>query len=54
MEEPVEDSPAIKAAKLRRLMKQRERLGSRLMETDFAIWALEEFFRTAPPERPSH
>ncbi len=37
---------ADKSARLRSLMRQREGLVNRLVELDYAIWILEEFFRT--------
>ncbi len=36
---------ADKSARLRSLMKQREGLMNRLVELDYSIWVLEEFFR---------
>ncbi len=41
-----EESKSFKTALLRLLMKQREDVARRLIELDFDIWALEEFFRT--------
>ena len=43
---------ALKAVQLRLLMKRREELAASLMDLDFRIWALEEFFRSGNPPDP--
>ncbi len=40
---------ADKSARLRSLMRQREGLVNRLVELDYSIWVLEEFFRAGSP-----
>lgn len=44
-----ETSATLKKAQLRLLMKEREGVVSRLVELDYAIWTLEEFFRAGIP-----
>lgn len=41
-----EASKSFKAVQLRLLMKEREDVVARLVELDYTIWTLEEFFRT--------
>ena len=42
-------STTFKKAHLRLLMKEREDVVSKLVELDYTIWTLEEFFRAAHP-----
>ena len=49
-EEAVPDpSDAFKEVQLRLLLREREQVASRLIRLDFAIWAIEEFFRSGNP-----
>ena len=44
-----EASVSFKKVQLRLLMKEREDVVSKLVELDYAIWTLEEFFRAGSP-----
>jgi hypothetical protein len=43
-------SATFKGVHLRLLMKEREEVVSKLVELDYQIWTLEEFFRSGDPE----
>ncbi|MDE1852132.1 MAG: hypothetical protein KGI38_00075 [Thaumarchaeota archaeon] len=44
-----EASKSFKKVQLRLLMKEREDVVKRLVELDYSIWVLEEFFRAGQP-----
>jgi hypothetical protein len=44
-----EVSKSFKKVQLRLLMKEREAVVARLVELDYSIWVMEEFFRSGTP-----